>query len=280
MALRSRSRFGTAASVAFALIGQVPAAAQNTGGLWGQSVEAFKAEYLGVRCTAFEPSEVMCSAGREVRPRLGALGVIPGPCLDEQVAGFKRDRLTSVSCKVSVQTANLMGADLTSKYGRPAAEASSIMQMQMGHTQWRAPGAYVMIVEYRGTTLNGDQVHNFQIRFSEDSALPLGGGKAAGGPVPATQNPPAAARAVQPSFDCARAKSDAERLICADPELAALDQQLAGWQTRAMQSAADPKLLRAQNIAAWKDRELRCRDKSCLLDWYSSRRAALGASQN
>ena len=44
---------------------------------------------------------------------------------------------------------------------------------------------------------------------------------------------PAAAGAAAPSFDCAKADSAAEKLVCSDPTLAALDRELARLATPA-----------------------------------------------
>jgi uncharacterized protein len=46
-------------------------------------------------------------------------------------------------------------------------------------------------------------------------------------------------RAVSPSSDCTKAHSRAEHLICTDPELSALDVQLAALYKRAKATAAD-----------------------------------------
>ena len=54
----------------------------------------------------------------------------------------------------------------------------------------------------------------------------------------------ATADGTQPSFDCLKASSDAEELICADKKLAALDRRLATRFEAAMQAA------RAQDAGA------------------------------
>jgi len=48
-----------------------------------------------------------------------------------------------------------------------------------------------------------------------------------------------------PSFDCSQARGAQEQLVCGDPELAALDRQLAETYRQAQAKASDPALLRA-----------------------------------
>jgi hypothetical protein len=79
----------------------------------------------------------------------------------------------------------------------------------------------------------------------------------------------------QPSFDCRKARSYSERTICADPVLAQLDRDLGRLHARAKRAAADPAAFNRQNNAEWHRREATCRDRSCLLRWYSDRRQQL-----
>ncbi|WP_157838838.1 lysozyme inhibitor LprI family protein [Achromobacter sp. DH1f] len=58
------------------------------------------------------------------------------------------------------------------------------------------------------------------------------------------------AAASKPSFDCARAKSGAEKAICADPKLAALDVSIASRYGKA-RSAFDAETSRALSIEQW-----------------------------
>ena len=89
-----------------------------------------------------------------------------------------------------------------------------------------------------------------------------------------------------PSFDCDFARSTPEKIICADPELAALDQQLHGLYLAARQVAETTELIGddpqspvawfdANNKAEWTWREENCADKACLVRWYGKRRALL-----
>lgn len=77
------------------------------------------------------------------------------------------------------------------------------------------------------------------------------------------------------SFDCAKARSDAENLICADPELSRRDELLAELYTRRKATAPDKAAFKRQNVARWKQREAQCHDKACLEAWYDSRMTEL-----
>jgi uncharacterized protein len=85
---------------------------------------------------------------------------------------------------------------------------------------------------------------------------------------------PAVAQA-KPSFDCAKARSFAERNICSDPELARLDRELGRLYARAKRAAVDPAAFQRQSDAQWRRRERTCRDRSCLVRWYADRREQL-----
>jgi len=77
------------------------------------------------------------------------------------------------------------------------------------------------------------------------------------------------------SFDCAKAKSRAEILVCSDSELSSLDDELAKIYSKAKSMAASPAEFKAQGEREWKKRETTCIDKQCLLAWYSQRRDQL-----
>ena len=78
-----------------------------------------------------------------------------------------------------------------------------------------------------------------------------------------------------PSFDCRRARSNTEKMICADGELARLDRELGRAYGRAKSVAADPAAFRRQTEAEWRLRETMCQDRGCLLRWYAYRRIQL-----
>jgi len=77
------------------------------------------------------------------------------------------------------------------------------------------------------------------------------------------------------SFDCVKAKSRAEILICSDSELSTLDDDLAKIYSKAKSLASSPAEFKAQGEREWKKRETTCIDKQCLLAWYSQRRDQL-----
>jgi len=85
----------------------------------------------------------------------------------------------------------------------------------------------------------------------------------------------AVAQPISPSFDCTKARSDAEHLICSDNDLASLDNALASQYHLAKSVATDKAAFTAQNKAEWLSREQSCHDKPCLLAWYERRRAQL-----
>lgn len=71
------------------------------------------------------------------------------------------------------------------------------------------------------------------------------------------------------SFDCAKASSKAEKLICSTPSLSQADDQLYNDYLKAQKTtgnSAEFKNLTKQN---WKQRE-KCTTAACLADWYTS----------
>jgi len=83
----------------------------------------------------------------------------------------------------------------------------------------------------------------------------------------------------QPSFDCRKAKSVSERLICGNTELAALDRGLAQHfdAVRGALAESDRKAFAAEARKAWQAREAHCRDAACLSEWYRTRTSQLDA---
>lgn len=89
--------------------------------------------------------------------------------------------------------------------------------------------------------------------------------------------PAAPTERVAPSFDCAKARSTPEKIICADPELSRLDRDLGQLHARAREAAPDPAAFKRQSDATWFERERTCRDRDCLLRWYAQRQQQLTA---
>ncbi|WP_157199159.1 lysozyme inhibitor LprI family protein, partial [Methylomonas koyamae] len=78
--------------------------------------------------------------------------------------------------------------------------------------------------------------------------------------------PAAPAANVQPSFDCAKAASKVELLICGSHELAAADAELAGLYRNAMAAAADGEALVAAQRNWIKTVRNQCVDEPCLAE--------------
>ena len=91
---------------------------------------------------------------------------------------------------------------------------------------------------------------------------------------PADAMPAAAPPVFQTSFDCGQAKSLALKMICADPNLAAQDVQLAALYRRARANAVDPSQLSDQQ-QEWLAARDSCRSAGCLATVYAQRRAEL-----
>lgn len=88
------------------------------------------------------------------------------------------------------------------------------------------------------------------------------------------QTPGLAVR-TQPSFDCRRARSIPEKMICSDAELSQLDRELGRVYARARKATSDGAGFRRQQNQEWLRRESSCRDRDCLLRWYEIRRDQL-----
>jgi uncharacterized protein YecT (DUF1311 family) len=100
-------------------------------------------------------------------------------------------------------------------------------------------------------------------------------------PTPKTEAPTAAAHAsvdnnpFAPSFDCTKASSSQERMICGDRELSKLDVQMAGAYADARQKSTDANALKAEQKQWLKNTQRSCSDKACLVGAYTSRIAEL-----
>ncbi|MFM0544310.1 DUF4236 domain-containing protein [Paraburkholderia strydomiana] len=79
----------------------------------------------------------------------------------------------------------------------------------------------------------------------------------------------------QTSFDCSKAHSDAEHIICSDAELARDDVQLAAIYAKAKAAVDDPTAFKARTRAQWNYREQQCHDRECLVRWYTDQKVAL-----
>ncbi|MFN7113925.1 MAG: lysozyme inhibitor LprI family protein [Alphaproteobacteria bacterium] len=72
------------------------------------------------------------------------------------------------------------------------------------------------------------------------------------------------------SFDCTKAQNVAEKVICSDSSLSALDKELAAVYKRAKDVAQDPETLAVQQRNWLGDRNL-CNKAACLYEAYNTR---------
>lgn len=82
------------------------------------------------------------------------------------------------------------------------------------------------------------------------------------------------------SFDCQKANSPNEHLICEDEELSKLDDELAFAYKNALLKSSNPKELVANQRDAWRHREKECSSKACLVDWFSQRQTYFSATSS
>jgi uncharacterized protein len=74
------------------------------------------------------------------------------------------------------------------------------------------------------------------------------------------------------SFDCAKASSISENIICMDPELSQKDDELGYLFTKAKSLVGNDPEFRKNNVDAWRWREASCADRTCLIRWYAERK--------
>jgi uncharacterized protein len=87
-----------------------------------------------------------------------------------------------------------------------------------------------------------------------------------------------APRARAAGFDCAKAATPTEKLICGDPQLSQLDGQLAHAYRRALEGAGDPDKLRTEQHTWLRTERNACADAACLKKVYAQRLTALAAT--
>ena len=83
---------------------------------------------------------------------------------------------------------------------------------------------------------------------------------------PAPPPPPA----IRASFDCRMPGNAAERIVCSDGQLAALDVKMAQMYQQGLRSVTDPNAFRGEQ-QVWLEQRDGCTDKSCLADSYDER---------
>ena len=74
---------------------------------------------------------------------------------------------------------------------------------------------------------------------------------------------------------CAGARTAAQRLVCADPELAQMESDIRRLRAQAGSVARDPQGFQQRAAQAQARRDAACADKACLLRWYAQRRSQL-----
>jgi len=77
------------------------------------------------------------------------------------------------------------------------------------------------------------------------------------------------------SFDCSRARSAPEKMICSDAELFQLNHEVGRVYARAKNATTDRAAFRRQNDVEARRRESICRDRGSLQRWYAYRRDQL-----
>jgi uncharacterized protein YecT (DUF1311 family) len=93
-----------------------------------------------------------------------------------------------------------------------------------------------------------------------------------GQPPVARNDSPAATPTVafRPSFDCAKATNDAERIVCSDSQLAALDVKMTDLYRRGLGSVTDTNVFLGEQ-QVWLSQRDDCTDKQCLVVSYNDR---------
>lgn len=81
------------------------------------------------------------------------------------------------------------------------------------------------------------------------------------------------------SFNCAKAKTPNEVLICGDSQLSVIDDDLAALYRAAKAVAKDTVALKKETNEEWRRRE-KCADRDCLVAWYKRRSVQLAATLN
>jgi uncharacterized protein YecT (DUF1311 family) len=82
------------------------------------------------------------------------------------------------------------------------------------------------------------------------------------------------------SFDCSRASTNLETLICGDPQISKSDGDLRASYYRALKEASDPGFIKQRQHEWQVNVRDRCKDVACLRNAYSSRIAQLATDIN
>lgn len=79
---------------------------------------------------------------------------------------------------------------------------------------------------------------------------------------------------VAASFNCSKARSAPEILICGDPQLSTMDDDLAILYRSAKAASTDTSAFKKETNEEWKSRA-NCQDRDCLIHWYKHRSSQL-----
>jgi uncharacterized protein len=79
------------------------------------------------------------------------------------------------------------------------------------------------------------------------------------------------------SFDCGKASTATEKLICADEAISRLDEQLGASYKVALENATDKDAFKKEQVD-WLKEQRNCKDRACLSSVYQSRLAKLGGN--
>jgi uncharacterized protein YecT (DUF1311 family) len=82
---------------------------------------------------------------------------------------------------------------------------------------------------------------------------------------PAPETPSAATGEIKASFDCAKAVSKIEKLICSSPETANADKRLTSTYSTARSHSDDPQRLKTEQMTWMKEKRNVCDDVKCLI---------------
>lgn len=104
-----------------------------------------------------------------------------------------------------------------------------------------------------------------------DDSLAPGALPASPEATPVPDSSATAASVPAPSFDCAKASSTSEKLICSDAELAGLDARLADGYRRLLSITDDPSGLKQEQVGWLKTTRNPCSTVDCLKSAYQAR---------
>ncbi|NHN76841.1 DUF1311 domain-containing protein [Azotobacter chroococcum] len=97
-------------------------------------------------------------------------------------------------------------------------------------------------------------------------------------PVPAPAPSAEAAKAIRPSFDCLKASTAIEGMICGNAELADLDTRLADAYKWLLGVSDDPAVEKREQIAWIRNKRNACKTVDCLIQVYTDRADDLEAT--